>query len=555
MAITAGSRLGAYEVLSLIGEGGMGRVFRARDTRLKREVAIKTLALRADFGDDRLARFRREAEALAALNHPHIGSIHDQIETDEGLCLVLELVDGETLSDRIRRGPIPVGETIAIARQIAEALEAAHARGIVHRDLKPANIKITSAGLVKVLDFGLAKLDAPAHTDSVGPGGPATITSPAMTMHGVVLGTAPYMSPEQARGESVDAQSDIWALGCVMYEMLTGQLSFAGRTVTDVLAAVVRGDPDWAALPADTPAGVRSLLRRCLQKERPRRLHHVADARLELEDAASHPQPALEPSRLVRTRERWAWTIAGVTLAALAGLAVAFVLARRSESDPPEMRVEINTPSSPDPVYFALSPDGLKLVFLSGVGGTSRLWIRSLDGTAAQPLRCRIELGLLYLVSCSSADKPYVARRGGPRKRSRISLCGSPKTSPRKPVFTVTGRRSPRNEKSLSVSAEAFSIARMHCFLDGCRFLGAYEAHDLIILHFCNQIAGWQNACVLACGVRRLAEDSRRLRLALQLSTSERAAAGAADVILTGARGTHVSPSGKFGSVQSHGCS
>ncbi len=386
MAITAGSRLGAYEVLSLIGEGGMGRVFRARDTRLKREVAIKTLALRADFGDDRLARFRREAEALAALNHPHIGSIHDQIETDEGLCLVLELVDGETLSDRIRRGPIPVGETIAIARQIAEALEAAHARGIVHRDLKPANIKITSAGLVKVLDFGLAKLDAPAHTDSVGPGGPATITSPAMTMHGVVLGTAPYMSPEQARGESVDAQSDIWALGCVMYEMLTGQLSFAGRTVTDVLAAVVRGDPDWAALPADTPAGVRSLLRRCLQKERPRRLHHVADARLELEDAASHPQPALEPSRLVRTRERWAWTIAGVTLAALAGLAVAFVLARRSESDPPEMRVEINTPSSPDPVYFALSPDGLKLVFLSGVGGTSRLWIRSLDGTAAQPL-------------------------------------------------------------------------------------------------------------------------------------------------------------------------
>jgi Tol biopolymer transport system component len=384
MPLEVGSRLGAYEVLSFIGEGGMGRVFRARDTRLKREVAIKSLTLGATFDADRIARFRREAEALAALNHPHIATIHDQLEADGTLYLVLELVDGETLSNRLGTGPMPVGDAIRMARQIAEALEAAHARGIVHRDLKPANIKISSTGHLKVLDFGLAKM---LGADSEGDGPPqATHTSPAMTRGGVILGTAPYMSPEQARGTSVDAQADIWAFGCVLYELLTGRLAFPGATVTDVLAAVVRGEPDWTALPTETPSSVRSLLRRCLHKEPSRRLHHVADARIELEDATSHPEQPVMATQRRRSTERWAWGVVALALAALAGVAFVLLAGRPSQAALPEMRVEVNTPISPDPVFFALSPDGQKLAFLAASGGTTRLWVRSLDGTPPRAL-------------------------------------------------------------------------------------------------------------------------------------------------------------------------
>jgi serine/threonine protein kinase len=383
MPLEAGSRLGAYEVLSFLGEGGMGRVFRARDTRLKREVAIKSLTIGATVDEDRLARFRREAEALAALNHPHIAAIYDQVEADGTLYLVLELVDGETLANRLGSGAIPVGDAIRMARQIAEALEAAHARGIVHRDLKPANIKITSAGPLKVLDFGLAKM---LSAESEGGGPPqATHTSPAMTRGGVILGTAPYMSPEQARGALVDAQADIWAFGCVLYEMLSGRPAFPGETLTDVLAAVVRGEPDWAAIPVDTPSSIRSLLRRCLQKERSRRWHHIADARIELEDAASHPEPPTDAPRPRRSSERWAWGVAALSLAALAGMAF-LIAGRGSQSEAPEMRAEINTPASADPVSFALSPDGHWLVFPAVSGPTSRLWLRSLAGTAMRPL-------------------------------------------------------------------------------------------------------------------------------------------------------------------------
>lgn len=235
MSVDVGSRLGAYEILALIGEGGMGRVFRARDTRLKRDVAIKALQPEVAGDADRIARFRREAEALAALNHPHIAGIHDVVESSGSQFLVLEMVEGPTLADRIQHGVVPIAEALAIATQMAEALEAAHARGIVHRDLKPANVKITPNGTVKVLDFGLAKdqtLDAARR---------ASLThSPTVlanaTGGGVVLGTASYMSPEQARGQSIDAQSDVWAFGCVLYEMLARHRAFDGPTVTDVLA-------------------------------------------------------------------------------------------------------------------------------------------------------------------------------------------------------------------------------------------------------------------------------------------------------------------------------
>jgi Tol biopolymer transport system component len=388
MSIDVGSRIGAYEVLALIGEGGMGRVFRARDTRLKREVAVKALPPDVAADEDRIARFRREAEALAALNHPHIAAIHDVVEAGGSQFLVMEFVDGDTIADRIRRGPMPVAEALRAGAQVAEALEAAHARGIVHRDLKPANIKITPAGEVKVLDFGLAKdLDAEASQA----GRLSLANSPTVagggTAAGVILGTAAYMSPEQARGQRVDTQSDVWALGCVLFEMLTGRQSFMGHTVTDVLAAVVRGEPDWSALPADTPAGVRSLLRRCLQKDPSRRLHHVADARIELEEAQADAGAPMDGATRKRPASpRWAW-VAMIALGLLAvGLSVALALALRPVAAPPEMRVEINTPPSTDPIYLAISPDGQKLAFVAAADGISRLWLRSLDGTSTQPL-------------------------------------------------------------------------------------------------------------------------------------------------------------------------
>jgi Tol biopolymer transport system component len=388
MSITVGSRLGAYQVLALIGEGGMGRVFRATDTRLKRDVAIKALPPDVAADQDRVARFRREAEALAALNHPHIAAIHDVIEADGSQFLVMELVEGDTIADRLQRGPLPVTEAVRAAVQLAQALEVAHARGIVHRDLKPANIKITPEGKVKVLDFGLAKdLDA----DPSQAGRPSLMNSPTVaadgTAAGVILGTAAYMSPEQARGQRVDKQSDIWALGCVLFEMLTGVRSFPGQTLTDVLAAVVRGEPDWAALPADTPVIVRSLLRRCLQKDPSRRLQHVGDARLELEEALADPGGSIEAGTRGRPASSRPMRVAVVALGLVAiGLVVALVAALRPIAAPPEMRVEINTPQSADPVYIAISPDAQKLAFVAAADGVSRLWLRSLDGTAARPL-------------------------------------------------------------------------------------------------------------------------------------------------------------------------
>jgi serine/threonine protein kinase len=275
MLLPPGTRLGAYEIHSALGAGGMGEVYRARDTRLGRDVALKVLPDLFTRDPERLARFQREAQVLAALNHPHIGAIYGLEEANGQQILVLELVDGETLADRIGKGPIPVDEALPIVRQIAEALEAAHERGIIHRDLKPANIALTHEGNVKVLDFGLAKA-ASASASAEALNSP-TITSPAMlTGMGVILGTAAYMSPEQARGKAVDKRSDVWAFGCVLFEMLTGKRAFQGDDVTDTIAAVVRGEPDWLALPANLPPHVRAIVTGCLQKDRRLRFSDIS---------------------------------------------------------------------------------------------------------------------------------------------------------------------------------------------------------------------------------------------------------------------------------------
>ncbi len=263
MTLTPGTRLGPYEIDAPIGAGGMGEVYQARDTQLKRKVALKVLPAEVAGDPDRLARFQREAELLAALNLPHIAQIFGLSEAERVHALVMELVEGPTLAERISRGPLPLDEALPIATQLAEALEYAHERGIVHRDLKPANVKLTPDGAVKVLDFGLAK----ALDEGTSPGDASespTMTSPAMTRAGIILGTAAYMAPEQARGAAVDKRADIWAFGVVLFEMLTGRPCFAGDSVTDVIAAVVKTEPDWAALPAETPSRIRRLLSRCL---------------------------------------------------------------------------------------------------------------------------------------------------------------------------------------------------------------------------------------------------------------------------------------------------
>jgi eukaryotic-like serine/threonine-protein kinase len=284
VALTVGARIGAYEMTSRLGEGGMGVVFRARDTKLGRDVAFKVLPAMFATDSERLALFRREAHVLAALNHPNIASIYGLEESGGATALVLELVEGPTLADRLRSGPIPPDEALSIAKQIAEALEAAHEKSIVHRDLKPANIKVTPDGKVKVLDFGLAKIfgdETPNPNLSESP----TMLS-AESAPGVIVGTVAYMSPEQARGKTVDRRTDIWAFGAVLFEMLTGHPAFAGETMTDILGAVVHKEPDWEKLPAESPAALVRVLKRCLVKDARQRLHDIADARIEMESGA-----------------------------------------------------------------------------------------------------------------------------------------------------------------------------------------------------------------------------------------------------------------------------
>src|SRR5438552_18779990 len=282
MAVTIGTQLGSHEITALLGKGGMGEVYRARDTKLKREVAIKILPDEFSTDPERESRFQREAEVLASLNHPNIAAIHSLEEANGSRFLVLELVEGETLDDRLRRGPLPIDEALNIAEQMCEALEAAHEKGVVHRDLKPANVKITPDGKIKVLDFGLAKA-------LEGTGASATLSNSPTLMTvastpGMILGTAAYMSPEQARGRETDRTPDVWAFGCVLYEMMTARAVFEGETSGEILGGIFKAEPDWSRLPKDTPAAIRKLLRRCLQKERKQRLHDMADARIEIDE-------------------------------------------------------------------------------------------------------------------------------------------------------------------------------------------------------------------------------------------------------------------------------
>jgi eukaryotic-like serine/threonine-protein kinase len=394
MALQQGARLGAYEITSLIGAGGMGEVYRARDTRLGRDVAIKVLPSQFALDPERTARFTREAQVLASLNHPNIAAIYG---LEQENALVLEYVDGPTLADLISRragpsGPagLPLDDLLPIARQIADALEAAHEQQIIHRDLKPANIKLRPDGTVKVLDFGLAKLlpgpaEAGHYSGSLGAEhdrAPAltvspTITTPAMTMAGVILGTAAYMSPEQAKGRPADTRSDIWAFGCVLFEMLTGKRPFDGEDVSDTLAAVLRAEPDWSALPAATPRAVRILLRRCLEKDRKRRLAHAADARLELDDARTEQPVASSPVVMKAPLARRAIPVAiGIAIASLATSALWWSLRPRIQT-PIVTRFTIPLADDEQLVGYpfravAISPDGSQTVWASNLRLNSR---------------------------------------------------------------------------------------------------------------------------------------------------------------------------------------
>ena len=384
MSIAIGTKLGSHEITGVLGRGGMGEVYRARDTKLKRDVAIKILPEEFSSDPERIARFHREARAIAALNHANIAAIHELGETRTTKFIVLELVEGDTLAQRIQRGPLPVEEALTIARQIGEALEAAHEKGIIHRDLKPANIKITPQGKVKLLDFGLARIFEDESEDLDSSNSPTLVSA---TAGGVILGTAAYMSPDQARGQKADKQSDVWAFGCVLYEMLTGQPTFRGQTVTDILSSIIRSEPDWSALPQSTPVFVRSLLRRCLQKERSRRLRDIADARIEIEEAGTpaerEPDRAKPQEKARRVRVTWFAAVLAIALALGAALVSVLYFNRAT---PPEIRLEVSTPSTDDPFSFAISPDGRRLVFLASIEGRSRLWARPLDSLAAHPL-------------------------------------------------------------------------------------------------------------------------------------------------------------------------
>jgi eukaryotic-like serine/threonine-protein kinase len=369
-----GTKFAHYEITSHLGSGGMGEVYQATDSKLGRSVAIKLLPEAFTHDAERAARFEREARVLASLNHSNIAAIFGLEESDDRKFLVMELVDGETLADRIKRGPIPVDESLGIAKQICEALESAHEKGIIHRDLKPANVKITPDGKVKVLDFGLAKaFEAEASNSNLSQ---SPTLSMAATNAGVILGTAAYMSPEQAKGKSVDRRTDIFSFGCVLYEMLAGQPAFAGENTTEILSKVLQRDPDWTLLPPKVTPRIRELLRLCLEKDLKTRRRDAGDVRIDIERTINAP-PEISPAATAsRIRERLAWVVAAVFLIGMAALAVPAARYLR-ETAPAEMRVEINTPTTSDPLSFALSPDGRQLVFVASAEGRSRLWVRT----------------------------------------------------------------------------------------------------------------------------------------------------------------------------------
>jgi serine/threonine protein kinase len=408
--LTVRTRLGSYEIVTPLGAGGMGEVYRALDTKLNREVAIKVLLPAVANDPDRLARFRREAQVLASLNHPNIAHIHglDRQEGQEGpggqgatAFIVMELVEGEELAARIARGPIPLDDALPIARQIADALEAAHEQGIVHRDLKPANIKVRPDGTVKVLDFGLAKAMDPAGASRAN-----AMNSPTLSMHatqaGIILGTAAYMSPEQAAGKAVDKRTDLWAFGVVVLEMLTGRQAFGGETTSHVLASVLKDEPDWSTLPTDTPTPIRRLLRRCLDKDRKRRLADAGDARLEIDEALATPSPVdgVAAHLSVAPRSQWSravpWALAAALIVAVALGGTLWSGLDRARPTP--VYASLDAPADhvlgEDDVFVSLptrtpmvfTPDGRSLVIQAARAGKPQLFLRSLNRPDARPI-------------------------------------------------------------------------------------------------------------------------------------------------------------------------
>jgi eukaryotic-like serine/threonine-protein kinase len=391
MPVAAGSSIGIYEIVAAIGAGGMGEVYRARDTKLQRDVALKILPDIFACDPERLTRFEREARTLAALNHPHIAHIYGFDHANGIYALAMELVEGEDLSQRIARKPLPLDEALTIARQIAEALEAAHEAGIIHRDLKPANIKVRPDGTVKVLDFGLAKADASGGRGAGASGAgialdSPTITSPAMTLQGVILGTAAYMSPEQAKGRPADKRSDMWAFGCVLYEMLTGRRAFDGDDVSDTLAAVLRGEPEWAALPQEVPPLIRQLLRRCLEKDRGQRIADTSAVRFVLNAPRDLLQTQMSPPTTARPR----WTLAAAALVAsivaatIAGIAVWNL---KAAAPPAVTRFsfalgEGQRFSNTGRHAVALSPNGMQIVYVAN----QQLYVRSISELEARAI-------------------------------------------------------------------------------------------------------------------------------------------------------------------------
>jgi len=407
-----GSTLSHYNVTAKLGEGGMGEVYRALDSKLGRDVAIKVLPEAVGADPERLARFEREARLLAALDHPNIASIYGLEEVDGRQLLVMQLAEGDTIAQRLERGPIPVEEALPMAQQIAEALEAAHDKGIIHRDLKPANVVVDAQGQVKVLDFGLAKALDPKTISGSGKdldNSPLSLSptlTAQMTSAGVLLGTAAYMSPEQARGQEADRRSDLWAYGVLLYEMLTAERLFHGSTVSDTLAALLRAEPDFSKLPKDTPASVRRLLRRCLEREARYRLSDASSAWLEIQDARTGRDEGGSVAEVAEEVPGWKralpWVVAG---AAVAALAVALILPFRSPevstAPEPAMRLEVAISELRPDINlgsnYILSPDGSHLAYVVIDGEeNSQIYVRSLD---------RLESTLL--ASSSGAGSPY----------------------------------------------------------------------------------------------------------------------------------------------------
>jgi len=395
VALAPGIRLGPYEISAQIGAGGMGEVYRATDTLLKRSVAIKVLPDAVAANPERLARFQREAEVLASLNHPNIAQIYGlERSAAQTTALVMELVEGPTLDERILAGPIPIDEALSIARQICDALEAAHERGVVHRDLKPSNVKLRSDGSVKVLDFGLAKAITPDLETAKDIAASPTVTVAAATMEGVILGTAAYMSPEQARGKAADPRSDVWAFGCVVYEMLTGRPAFEGDHVSEVLAAVLRDDPDWNRITA--PPTITRLLRRCLQRDPRQRLHHIADARIEIDEARAAGDTIVDTGAAIHSpairRRTMALTVTALLLGGVIGALAVYLRSPAASRARPVARFVISVPATERPSglthpIVTLSADGTRLAWVAdNHRGTDQIFVRQIDRLTETPI-------------------------------------------------------------------------------------------------------------------------------------------------------------------------